>query len=346
MIDIIAEFNRIKSKTNLETFNRYSDSLEAISEGIITYMGYTDSAGDASGLTIVDTPLAGFPNYSGQIVKILDGGAAGQTRNIKTHIGNTMLVDQAFTDVTGAAQQIAANIAYVIISRISGMSGGDIDFMTGFPSINEVWEPANIDLNIWTPTHPATNNIVVVENTAPNVGYSVVEFNIEDAEAGRLIGRASVNRWRAVPTLMGTNHLVKKLVLEFEGYFNDLANVDDTNLIMGWVVNPGDTLASNNIIGFGVDVAGGTLDTVTDLGGGRVTIGLGWPVLEDTRNKFRIEIDQNNVYFFVNEVFGAVHPAGTLPDQLMYPCWYMPSAGGGGDTFEFYLGAVRIGYIQ
>jgi len=346
-IDIIGRLvDRIMNKTNLRQFSRYSDSLEAISEGVITYMGYTDTAGAASGLTIVDTPLAAMADYSGQLVKVLDGTAAGQVKTIVTHVGNTLLVDTPF------AVQIAANIAYVIISRLAagGATHGDIDFLEGFPYINEAWEPANLDLNLWTPTHPATNNIVVVENTAPNVGYSVVMFDVEDAETARLVGRAGVNRWRVNPTLMGTNHAVKQFLMEWEIYFNDIANIDDAAMFMGLVTNPASTRVTNDIIGFGVTLPPAwSIDTITDRGGAQVLIGTAVPAtFEDTRVKLRILIDEDNIYFYINEVLAATHPVagGSLPDQLMYPCFYMPSAGLGASTFEYYLGAVRIGYVD
>lgn len=347
MIDLISEMRRLASKTNLEGYNRYSDSLEALSDGIITYMGYTDTAGAASGMTVVDTPLAAAPSYAGQLVKVLDGGAAGQVRNIVTHVGNTLLVDAPFTDAAGAAQQITANIAYVVISRLGGGGAiiGDIDFLEGFPYINESWEPANIDLNIWTPTHPATNPLAVVENAAPNVGYSVVAFDIEDAENARLIGRANVNRWRIDPTLVDVNHVVKQFLIEWEIYFNDVANVAEATIFMGMVTNPASTRATNDIVGFGITA--GALVSITDNGGGEeANTGFG-EVLEDTRNKLRILVSEDSVSFFVNEALVAAHVTGAnLPDQLMYPCWYMPSAGGGVDTFEFYLGALRMGYVD
>jgi hypothetical protein len=350
MIDLISELRRMQSKTNLEGFNRYVDSLEAISDGLITYMGFTDRDGDAGGMTINDSPLEFLPSYAGQLVKVLDGDAAGQTRVITSHAIWTLTVDAPFTDAAGAAVQIMTGTAYVIISRLSGGADhGDIDFLEGFPHINEAWEPANIDLNIWTPTHPATNPLVVSENAAPNVGYSVVEFNIEDAETARLIGRASVNRWRVVPTLMGVNHAVKQFLMEWEIYFHNLAHIDAANMFMGLVTTPADTLVSNNIVGFGVTLPPAfSVDTITDNGGGRLLMGSGiLATLEDVRVKLSIRIDENNVYFYINEILAATHPAaGTLPDQLMYPCWYMPSAGGGADDFEFYLGAVRIGYVD
>lgn len=338
LIDLLGRLvDRIMNKTNLRSFDRYSDSLESISEGVITYMGYTDLAGAASGLTIVDTPLAAMANYSGQLVKVLDGGAAGQVRTILSHVGNTLYVDAPF------AVQIAANIAYVIISRLAGGGAviGDIDFLEGFPYINEPWEPANIDLNIWTPTHPATNPIVVVENIAPNVGYSVVEFDMEAAETARLIGRASVNRWRVVPTLIDVNHAVKQFLMEWQIYFNDVANVTEATIFMGLVTDPASTRATNNIIGFGITA--GVLTSITDRGGAETPqTGFG-ETLEDTRNKLRILVDADNVYFYVNEALVATHAvAAELPDQLMYPCWYMPATA----AFEFYLGAVRIGYVD
>ncbi len=348
MIDVIGRLvDKIMNMTNARTFNRNTDSLEAISEGIITYMGLTDTIGAASGLTIVDTPLAALPSYTGLLVKILSGGAIGQVRAIVTHVGNTLLVDAPFTDNTGAIQQIAVTTGYVIISRPAsgGAVIGDIDFLEGFPFINEAWEPANVDLNIWTPTHPATNNIVVVENTAPNVGYAVVEFNVEDAETARLIGRASVNRWRINPNLVGLNHVVKQFLMEWEIYFNDVANVAEATIFMGLVTTAAATRATNNIVGFGITA--GVLTSITDRGGVEVVATGFGETLEDTRNKLRIMVDSVNIYFFVNEVLVATHAvAANLPDQLMYPCWFMPSDGGGVDTFEFYLGALRMGYVD
>jgi len=324
--------------------------IRAIRESQVTYSGQTSADGDASGLTLICAALAALPNYSTQQVKILSGGAIGQVKNIVSDIAGTLAVDAPFTDATGAAQQILAGTYFVIISRTAGGGAdhGDIDFLEGFPYINECWEPANIDLNVWTPTHPATNPLAVLENTAPRVGYSVVEFNVEDAEFARLIGRASVNRWRVVPTLMGLNHSVKQFLMEWEIYFHNIAHVDDAHLFMGLVTTAADTRVSTDIIGFGVTLAPAWgIDTITDLGGvGRLTIGLGVAIFEDTMNKLRILIDENNVYFYINEVMWALHPLGTLPDQLMYPCFYMPSAGGGADDFEFYLGAVRIGYVD
>lgn len=349
-IDILGRLvDRIMNKTNLRMFNRYSDSLESISEGEITYMGVTSGAGDAAGMTLVCAALAALPDYSMQRVKILSDGATGlpspsfgQIRNIVSDIAGTITVDHNFTNAAGAAQQIAANIEFVIIPGAGGGAvTGDIDFLEGFPYINEPWEPANIDLNIWTPTHPATNNIVVVENVAPNVGYSVVEFDVEAAETARLIGRASVNRWRVVPTLIDVNHAVKQFLMEWQIYFNDVANVTEATIFMGLVTLPGDTRASNNIVGFGI--TGGVLDSITDRGGARTPqTGFG-ETLEDTRNKLRIMVDADNIYFYVNEVLHATHAvAAELPDQLMYPCWYMPATA----AFEFYLGAVRIGYVD
>lgn len=346
MIDQLAELRRMQSKDNNETFDPDTDSLERLSDALITYPGTTTADGAVSGLTLVDDALAAFASLAGQQVKILAGGSLGQTQEIVAHVGNTILVADHFTDSTGAIQQIVSGIDYVIISRLPGTSGGsDISFLAGLPSINESWEPANIDLNVWTPTDPATTPLAVVENTAPNVGYSVVTFDILDAEIARLIGRANVNRWRVTPNLSGVNNVMKALVFEWEVYFNDVAHIAAATVLMGFVTNPASTRATNDIVGFGITA--GALVSITDRGGVEETNTTFGETLEDTRNKLRIEVGAGAIDFYVNEALVASHTtAANLPDQLMYPCWYMPSGATGADTFQFYLGAVRIGYIS
>jgi len=319
-------------------------------QAVVSFWGNASGDGDASGLTLVCDGTLGLttqPSYKGLPVKIMSGDAAGQVKTIinDTTIG-TIYVADPFTDSAGVVVQILNNTLFVILSAQEGPGGGDIKFLEGFGYINESWEPANVDLNVWTPTHPATNLIAVVENAAPNIGYSVVMFDVEDAENGRLVGRASANRWRVTPTLAGTNHIIKKLIMEWEIYFNDAANVDAANLFMGLITDPAGTRISQNLIGFGLDLAGApNFDCISDRAGGRVVMGTGLFPVEDTRNKLRIEVGEGYAAFWVNEFLLFINTeAAMLPDQLMYPIWYMPSAGMGADTFEFYLGAVRIGY--
>jgi len=184
----------------------------------------------------------------------------------------------------------------------------------------------------------------VVTDTAPYTAMAVVEFDVEDAEWGLLIGRANRNRWRVMPNITSENFMLRKFVMEFEIYHNDVANIDQNTSFFGLVTNPAQyTRAANDIVGFRYD---GTdeLMSLTDNGGGELSTGIA-EVIEDTWHKLRIEVTAGMIQFFVNGVLRTTHmvPA-VLPDQLMYPSWYFASAGVGADTFEVYLGGVRIGY--
>lgn len=219
----------------------------------------------------------------------------------------------------------------------------ELELLHGFNKVTEDWMPQSIDPNLWTVTNPATNPVIVLDNTAPRVGYSVVFFDVEDAENTRLIGRLNTNRWRVVPNLLGTNHLLRKLVMEWELYINDVAHMDVTTF-MGLVTNPASTRVTNELIGFGVTAAG-ILESVTDRGGVEEANDTFGETLEDTQNLLKIEVGAGEVLFYVNGTLVARHnTAANLPDQLMYPCWYLASAGGGADTFEYYLGPVSIRY--
>jgi len=86
----------------------------------ISYWGITSLAGNALGTTLVCADLVNEPSYQGLSVKVLDGGAAGQVRQIVTDIAGTITVVAAFTNAAGAVQQIAAGTRFVILSAIGG----------------------------------------------------------------------------------------------------------------------------------------------------------------------------------------------------------------------------------
>lgn len=120
IIDLLGRLvDRIMNKDNLHTFNRATDSLEVLSEGMLTYVGLTTANGNVFGLTLVCGALAALPDYSGQLVKILSGGAIGQTRVIDTDVAGTLTVGAPFTDAAGAIQQILTGTAFCIISRLA-----------------------------------------------------------------------------------------------------------------------------------------------------------------------------------------------------------------------------------
>ena len=89
----------------------------------ISYQGVTSAAGNALGTTLVCADLANEPSYDGLVLKILDGGSAGQARTIQAHAGGTLTVGVAFTNSTGAVQQIAAGVRFVILTAMAGGGG-------------------------------------------------------------------------------------------------------------------------------------------------------------------------------------------------------------------------------
>jgi len=213
------------------------------------------------------------------------------------------------------------------------------------PSIVELWASEIISPTLWTVTDPATNPLAVVTDAGVYPGMAVVLFDVEDAENARLIGKANRIRYRVMPTVLSTSFMLKKLVMEFEIYFNDIAQIDQTTAFMGLVKTAAAIRTTNDIVGLGF--AANTLVSVTDNAATEeAKTGFG-DTLEDTWNKVRIEVQNTNVNFFVNEALVSSHytPA-SLPTALMYPTWYFDSLGGGADTFEVYLGAVKIGYVD
>jgi YD repeat-containing protein len=171
----------------------------------------------------------------------------------------------------------------------------------------------------------------------------VVRFDVQNAENGHLIGRVNSNRWRVYPGIISPHLAIQKLVMEFELYHNDVAHINQATSFFGLVADPAAFIrTSPNIVGFRYDGAG-QLMSITDDAGGEVSIGI-TEVIEDTWHRFKIEVVEGAILFYVNGVLRTTHPSPLAPNRLMYPSWYFASAGGGADTFETYLGAVRIGY--
>jgi len=120
--------------------SHYIDSpAKPVHEALVSYEGTTTAAGNVGGTTVVCAGLAVEPSYVGFFVKVLDGGAAGQLRGILTHVGNTLTVDAAFTDLTGAAQQIVAGVRFAIISTLNLASiVGAIAVDLAVPGVDDV----------------------------------------------------------------------------------------------------------------------------------------------------------------------------------------------------------------
>ncbi|TET43279.1 MAG: hypothetical protein E3J60_00530 [Dehalococcoidia bacterium] len=88
-------------------------------QALISYWGTTDNDGNVAGTTIRCGGLATEPPYENHALKILTGPSAGQTRDLTLHPAgtDTLTVAAAFTNVTGAAQQILAGTKFVVLSK-------------------------------------------------------------------------------------------------------------------------------------------------------------------------------------------------------------------------------------
>lgn len=134
----------------------------------ISYWDLTSAAGNALGTTLVCGNLANEPSYAGLPVKILDGPAAGQVRQIAVHAGNTLIVAAAWTNAAGAVQQIAASTRFCILSAAGG--GGAPPPAPPSPSVG-LWM-----FGICDPGMAASLNTLVLTNLA---GFNDDLFNNE-----------------------------------------------------------------------------------------------------------------------------------------------------------------------
>lgn len=92
----------------------------------ISYWGITSGDGNVGGTTIVCADLGNQPSFVGHSIKILDGPAWGQERELTNHVPatGTETVGAAFTEPTGGVQQIIAGTRFVIKGMAGGGGGG------------------------------------------------------------------------------------------------------------------------------------------------------------------------------------------------------------------------------
>ena len=135
-------------------------------QATITYWGFTSAAGNALGTTMTEANLANEPSYVGLSVKLLDGPAAGQVRQIASHIGGTLTVVPGFTNPAGAAQQVGAGVRFIILS----VGGGGAPAPPLAPSIG-LWMFGQCDAGM-----AASTTVLVMSNLA---GFPNDIFNTE-----------------------------------------------------------------------------------------------------------------------------------------------------------------------
>lgn len=205
----------------------------------VTHKSSTTAAGAATGMTLVDAALAALPNYTGQVVKILSGGATGQVRQIMSDIAGVITVDSPFTDAAGAVQQIGANTDFCIISRLVGGAGPLA------PSIG-LWMFGECD-----PGMIASANTIVCPNLAafPDDIFND-EFWMQVIHNDNAPGTAPERQWRRITNYVGAT-----------GTFttdNFGANVEANDLVA--IVH--ESIMSIEILGFGtLTVSSATIPT-------------------------------------------------------------------------------------
>lgn len=194
----------------------------------------------------------------------------------------------------------------------------------------EPWQDLIIDPNIWTVVNPATG-LPWTPQVSGAFLYNIVTPNAN--EVARLRG----NHWWVQNWITpNTNLIVKKLIMEFELMLGVPANLDNTQCLFGLLPSAVATRATNNIIGFAL--LADVLQTVTDSAGAE-TVNTGFAETLTNHNKFRIEVIESAVRFYLNEVLIATH-AANVPTVPMLPTWYIDTDAGGACAVS--QGIIRI----
>lgn len=315
-------------------------------QALISYWGTTDNDGNVGGTTIRCGDLALEPSYGNHALKILSGPSAGQTIDITTHPAgtDTITVIAAFTNVTGAAQQILAGTRFVVLSKtpaiaeiaaltalVVALTGDVWGLHEPTESLIETWQDLLIDPNIWTVTDPA--GAAWNPSVVGAFLYIVTTPNANDF--ARLVGN---HLWQLHSITPNLNLIVKKTIIEFSMVIGVPANLDNTLTLFGWTPDVGNTRASDNIIGFAL--VGDVLQTLTDLGSAE-TVNTGFGEDLTLHNKFRIEVYEGNVDFYLNEVLIATHVTN-IPNVPSYPNFCIDTDGDGACAIS--IGTVKIWY--
>ncbi len=312
------------------------DAALPLLQSQVSYYGSTSGNGNALGTTVVCADLANEPSYQGAVVKLLSGAAAGQVRGIQLHPsgGATLTADRPFTDNTGAAVQVTAGTAFVILSMSTGSIISYLAMLSR-PAISlyEGWvDEAGIDAAVWTVTNPATG-------TAWGRGATGAYLRATSVPNANETCRLRQNsRWIAAPDTYATNTILRKLIMEFELRLANVANMDNTLCFLGLTTGVGDTRATNDIVGFAL--LADALQTLTD-DGGVETSNSGFGETLTNWNKLRMDIEPGAIRFWLNEAQIALHVTN-LPDFAMYPQFFIDTEAGGPATIE--TGIIRMWY--
>lgn len=329
-----------------KTFVNTTDSLEAISNNVGNPSGDTLTSLTAKWGNIarsLDIILGARWDASGDlgtdvaaiIADVGDPSARTNFQSLETMIGIPDAANSNLDDIlrTGFdSTSISSNADGSILERLEELRNL-IEIAGGapLPAFTEFWETETIEADVWTITSPATGTLAI---DATEAGYVKVGISPNANEVGRLV---SDQRWRVIPDIAGTNNIARRLNLEFEAKFTNVANMDNTLCIFGFSDSAAATRATNNLAAFALSgdaLIALTDDATTENTGAIASTLTNW-------NKFRIEIYSGNIRFYVNETAGQTFTSN-LPDQLMYVNFYVDTEGTGAATFD--LGHLRIWY--
>ena len=202
-------------------------------------------------------------------------------------------------------------------------------------SLIEDWSDPAVGISgaRWTVVDPATG-LAWARTVSGAFIYAIAVPNLN--EVARL---RSNQQWRAHVAAIAPRIIPIRFVFEFELLLGNVANMDNTLTILGGLTQGvADTRASQNIIAFGL--VGDALQTITDLTGTE-TVNTGFGETLAQHNKFRIEVSDTLVNFYLNDIGLASHVTN-LPDGPFYLQYYIDTEAGGAATHA--VGWVRSYY--
>ncbi len=200
-------------------------------------------------------------------------------------------------------------------------------------SVMETWQDVlGINPNIWTVTNPATG---AAWARGESGGFLYAESTPNANEVARI---RSVQQWIHSANTPNLNLIIKKTILEFELLLGVPANLDNTLSFFGFTNIAGATRASDNLIGFGL--LADVLQTITDSGSAE-TVATGFGEDLTLHNKFRIEIYEGNIDWYLNEVLIA-NSATNIPTVPCHLNFFTDLDAGGPSVID--LGIVKCWY--
>ncbi len=318
-----------EDSTRPEAADYFKGALLMTTEGAVRFQPRRIVTSSAAGVFTLD-PSNPFTAVPGEVDYIIIGG---QTEFIPTVDGTN---NRTSADVIGGKADTpiySLDVVSSLVRYLKGIMGTSSGLHEPTESLVETWQdPASPDLNIWTVTDPATgagwlrtvSGAFLYLQTTPNAN-----------EIARLV---STMPWQLHSITPNLNLVVKKTILEFEMVLGVPANVDNTAFFVGFTTAVGDTRASDNIIGFGL--IADALQAITDDGGAE-TVATGFGETLTAHNKLKIEVYEDNVDFYVNEVLVA-NSQTNIPNIPSFLNFYIATEAGGPCAFP--IGMIKCRY--